>query len=73
MLRRKAYEDIVRWKTEKTTQGLLVMGARQVGKTTIIRTFASKHYKNVAEINFYQITSLIDHHSAIHQIPVLAL
>lgn len=60
MLRRKVYEDIARWKTEKTTQGLLVMGARQVGKTTIIRTFASKHYKNVAEINFYQNTTAIE-------------
>lgn len=60
MLRRKAYEDIVRWKTEKTTQGLLVMGARQVGKTTTIRAFAREHYKHVAEINFFRNTTAIE-------------
>lgn len=60
VLRRKAYEAIVRWKAEKTTQGLLVMGARQVGKTTTIRAFAREHYKNIAEINFFKNTIAIE-------------
>ena len=53
MLKRKAYDAIARWKAEKTTQGLLVMGARQVGKTTTIRAFARDHFASVAEVNFY--------------------
>lgn len=54
MLKRKALDDIVQWKRTKTTQGLLVMGARQVGKTTTIREFAAAYYERTAEINFFQ-------------------
>lgn len=31
---------------------LIIKGARQVGKTETIRTFARENYKNVIEINF---------------------
>ena len=60
MLKRKAYDAIARWKAEKTTQGLLVMGARQVGKTTTIREFAHAHYGQVAEINFFQNATAVE-------------
>lgn len=60
MLKRKAYDAIARWKAEKTTQGLLVMGARQVGKTTTIRAFARDHFASVAEVNFYQNVSAVE-------------
>lgn len=54
MLNRKATKALEEWKNNKTTQGLLVMGARQVGKTTTIRDFGKTHYKHVAEINFFE-------------------
>ncbi len=54
MLKRKAYKKLVSWKKNKTAQGLLIDGARQVGKTTLIREFARDHYKHVAEIDFYE-------------------
>lgn len=54
MLKRKATEAMLRWKQSKTTQALLVMGARQVGKTTAIREFGRTHYEHIAEINFFQ-------------------
>lgn len=60
MLKRKAYDAITRWKSKKTTQGLLVMGARQVGKTTTIRQFAQAHYERVAEINFFQNATAVE-------------
>jgi predicted AAA+ superfamily ATPase len=53
MLRRKAYAALEAWKQSKTKQGLLVTGARQVGKTTLIREFAKAHYERVAEVNFF--------------------
>ncbi len=53
MLRRKAYEKLAEWKAHSTKQGLLVMGARQVGKTTLIREFARNNYDVLAEINFF--------------------
>jgi predicted AAA+ superfamily ATPase len=53
MLRRKAYAALEAWKRDKTRQGLLVTGARQVGKTTLIREFAKTNYERVAEVNFF--------------------
>ena len=54
MLQRDAYSLLQNWKSMKTHQGLLVSGARQVGKTTLIREFAKANYHNVAEINFLE-------------------
>lgn len=41
------------FRTEKT-RALMITGARQIGKTYIIREFAKKNYENVVEINFYE-------------------
>jgi uncharacterized protein len=54
MLKRDAYQDMLEWKRLKTHQGLLVTGARQVGKTTLVREFAHQNYKELAEINFLE-------------------
>jgi predicted AAA+ superfamily ATPase len=51
MLKRKAIEQFLRWKEAKNRQGLLVTGARQVGKTYLVRAFAAEHYERFAEIN----------------------
>jgi len=53
MLKRKAERELLFWKEHKTTQGLLVTGARQVGKTFLIREFAKKHYTSFVEINLF--------------------
>lgn len=52
MLKRKIIEQLKRWKKEKEKECLLVKGARQVGKTYIIREFAKENYDNIIEINF---------------------
>ncbi len=54
MLRRKAYEKLALWKHTKTKQALLVSGARQVGKTYLIRAFARDVYESVVEINLLE-------------------
>ena len=54
MLERDIYQQLVNWKQLKTRQGLLVTGARQVGKTTIIKQFGADHYRHVAEVNFIE-------------------
>ena len=54
MLRRKATDNILFWKTHKTKQALLIDGARQVGKTYLIREFGREHYDHFAEINFLE-------------------
>lgn len=50
-LRRKAMVQMEEWKLRKTRQALLVSGARQVGKTYLIREFARAHYGHLVEIN----------------------
>ena len=51
MLKRHAYDQLLNWKNRKTKQGLLVTGARQVGKTTLIEQFGAEHYEHVAKVN----------------------
>ena len=51
-MKRKITEKLVAWKNKsKSRMPLLVYGARQVGKTYIIRQFGAQQYKNIAEIN----------------------
>ena len=52
MLKRKMLESLIEWKKGKNKLALLVKGARQVGKTFIIREFGKANYKNFIEINF---------------------
>jgi len=48
-MRRKITEDLVKWKNKLTGRmPLLVYGARQVGKTYILREFGKQYYNNVA-------------------------
>ena len=60
MLKRKAYGHLEDWKKSRTVQGLLIGGARQVGKTTLVREFAREHYENVAEVNFHENKSAVE-------------
>ena len=53
-LRRKALESMETWYRFRSKQALLVTGARQVGKTFLIREFARNHWEHVAEFNFYE-------------------
>lgn len=51
-MKRHAIEELVRWKESRRRKPLIVEGARQVGKTWLVREFASQYYKNIAVINF---------------------
>ena len=52
MLKRKIYDAIDEWRQNKDRECLLVKGARQIGKTTIVREFGRKEYASYIEINF---------------------
>lgn len=56
MLKRKALTQFETWFKTRTKQALLVTGARQVGKTFLIREFARSHWEHVVEINFLENT-----------------
>lgn len=48
---RKAYRRMVEWKDSGTRKPLLLLGARQVGKTWLMREFGMREYENVVYIN----------------------
>ena len=52
MLKRKAYQDLLNWKNNTRGKALCIIGARQIGKTTLIREFGKNEYTHFAEINF---------------------
>lgn len=54
MLKRKIYQTLLDWKNTKHNECLLIKGARQVGKSFIIREFGRKNYQSFIELNFYQ-------------------
>lgn len=44
-------DDLVRWKNRNDRKPLILLGARQVGKTYILKEFGRREYDNVAYIN----------------------
>lgn len=58
MLKRKKMEQLIRWKNKTKRKALIVNGARQVGKTYIVRAFAKEQYKAFIELNFLEIPQL---------------
>lgn len=49
---REKIEDLINWKNSKNKQPLIIRGARQVGKTWLMKEFGKKYYKNIAYIHF---------------------
>lgn len=45
-------EELIKWKNSKDRKPLILKGARQVGKTYILKDFGSRYYDNVAYFNF---------------------
>ena len=51
-MRRDAIQQLYDWKEKTTRKPLIVRGARQVGKTWLMKEFASSAYRQFAYINF---------------------
>ena len=45
-------EDLCRWKAREKRKPLLLMGARQVGKTFVLKEFGKREYVNTVYLNF---------------------
>jgi predicted AAA+ superfamily ATPase len=52
VLKRKMTENLLKWMSDPNKKCLLVMGARQVGKTFTINEFAKANYDNYVYVNF---------------------
>lgn len=51
-MERNKIKELIEWKNSKTRKPLILRGARQVGKTWIMKEFGKINYENVAYINF---------------------
>ena len=49
---RRIYEKMVGWKDKSRRKPLVLMGARQVGKTWLMHEFCRRNFKRVHEFNF---------------------
>ncbi|MBN2730093.1 MAG: ATP-binding protein [Bacteroidales bacterium] len=49
---RKATKQLIDWKTKKNRKPLVLQGARQVGKTWLMKEFGKAHFSNIAYFNF---------------------
>lgn len=54
MLKRKMDEKLAAWKASEPRKVLLLLGARQTGKTFTVREFARRSYDSVIEVNFLE-------------------
>ena len=50
-MERMAYNQLLEWKNSKNRKPLILNGARQVGKTWLLKDFGRKEYKTVAYIS----------------------
>lgn len=55
---RDAINDLYKWKSKKNKKPLIIEGARQVGKTWLMKEFGKEAYDNVVYINFDSNTQM---------------
>jgi len=53
-MKRFAMQDLINWKNKYNHKPLIIRGARQVGKTWLMKEFGEKNYKQTAYVNFEQ-------------------
>ena len=51
-------QKLLNWKKSKNRKPLILQGARQVGKTYILKEFGRANYENVAYFNFERADGL---------------
>ena len=60
-MERKIMKKLIEWKNDHNRKPLILRGARQVGKTYILKQFGKENYNNVAYFNF-------DHDQELYQL-----
>ncbi len=63
-MQRDAINDLELWKERVRRKPLVIRGARQVGKTTLVRLFAERSFESFAELDFERDPQLAEHFAA---------
>lgn len=58
IMKRDIYAELLEWKSSSRRKPLLLQGARQTGKTHILKAFGSNEYENTVYCNFEENTDL---------------
>lgn len=59
-MKRKIYQELVNWKNTNIQKPLMVIGARQIGKTYIIKEFCQNEFPNYIYINLFEQKEIIE-------------
>lgn len=59
-MEREIINKLIEWKNSKNRKPLIIHGARQVGKTYIIKQFGKEYYDNLIYVNFETNQELSD-------------
>ncbi len=51
-MKREIIKELIKWKESKKRKPLIIHGARQVGKTYIVKEFGKEYYDNLIYVNF---------------------
>lgn len=51
-MKRNAMQDLIRWKSSEDRKPMVLKGARQVGKTWLMKEFGANHYNSYVYFNF---------------------
>ena len=51
-MKRSILEELIKWKNSKYRKPLILKGARQIGKTYILKQFGKENYEDIAYFNF---------------------
>lgn len=51
-MKREIINDLLKWKKSENRKPLIIHGARQVGKTYIVKQFGKEYYDNLIYVNF---------------------
>ncbi|MEI8099290.1 MAG: ATP-binding protein [Sediminibacterium sp.] len=70
-MKRFLFDKLVKWKDEKDRKPLIIRGARQVGKTWLMKEFGKNAFSSVAYLNFEQSKNLKNVFDAGFDIPRL--
>lgn len=57
-MKREKLEDLIEWKNSNMRKPLILRGARQVGKTWLLKEFGRVYYKKTVYVNFEEATQL---------------
>ena len=59
-MKRNAINNLIKWKHDEERKPMVLKGARQVGKTFLIRSCLDKNNSDFLEINFIKNPEIIE-------------